>query len=169
MDRDALNELFDYTAFTWESYGRALKTLPPDALARPLDTGWPTLRDVLFHVAAGWDGWLRDRLGLDDPLDATPESLATWDDAQALRAKVRGWLRRVIDEAPDDVLRAKTDPMGEGALATTLVSPADVLTHILLHERGHHGDVTTALSQLGAQIGPSDFLVYEWFRQQRVK
>jgi uncharacterized damage-inducible protein DinB len=124
---------------------------------------------VLFHVAAGWDGWLRDRLGLDDPLDATPESLATWDDAQALRTKVRGWLRRVIDETPDNVLAAKTEPMGEGALASTLVSAADVLTHILLHERGHHGDVTTALSQLGAQIGPSDFLVYEWFRQQRAE
>jgi uncharacterized damage-inducible protein DinB len=146
-----------------------MRALPPDTLARPIDGGWTSLRDVLFHIAAGWDGWLRDRVGADDPLDETPESMATWGDLERVRVKVRGWLRSVIEQTPDDVLQAKADPMGEGALAGTLVSVSDVLTHILMHERGHHGDVTTALSQLGATIPPMDYLVYEWFRQQRTR
>jgi uncharacterized damage-inducible protein DinB len=168
FDREALNELFDYTSFTWEAYGRSITALPPDALSRAVSgSEWPALRNVLFHLAAAWDGGMKEALHLDDPLDATPESVATWSDLQAHREKMRGWLRRIIDETPDDELYAPTRPMWPGTPAEMQTRIADIVAHVLLHERGHHGDVTTLLSQLGATPPALDYLVYAFFKQRR--
>jgi uncharacterized damage-inducible protein DinB len=168
--REALNDLVDYTDFTWETYGKLLRRLPDGALARPLaDAGWPALRNVLFHLATAWDDFLRDRLSIEDPLDDSPDAVASWSDLQERRDKIRGWLKRVIDEASDDDLHAQTLPMWEGTPGEMRVSLADVLAHILLHERGHHGDVTTILSQLGATIPGTDYLVYVFFKQRQAK
>ena len=46
---------------------------------------------------------------------------------------------------------------------------ADILGHILLHERGHHGDVTTMLSQLGATPPNIDYLTYVFFRTRQTQ
>jgi uncharacterized damage-inducible protein DinB len=165
--RAALRDLFDYTTFTWESYRKCVATLPPDALSVSVPgSGWTALRDVFFHIALAWDGWLRDRLGLSDALDATPESLSSWEDMQALRDKARGWLLRVIDETGDEELHARTLVLDQGPVPMQ-ASVADVVAHLLLHERGHHGDVTTLLAQLGAPAPPSDYLVHLFFRQRR--
>jgi len=167
IDRRSLDELYDYTTFTWATYGNALRTLPPDAIARPVaGSGWPALRDVLFHLACGWDNWLRDRLGLDDPLDATADSITSWADAQALRGRTRGWLRRVLDETSDAGMYDRIEQVGSGGDGGLRVGVVEVLSHILLHERGHHGDVTTLLSQLGAAPAASDYLVYVFFRDR---
>jgi uncharacterized damage-inducible protein DinB len=116
-----------------------------------------------------WDEWLRDRLDLADPLNATPESVASWDDLQPHRQRTRGWLRRVIDETPDDRLHERAEPMLEGTPAEMRVTRAELLSHILLHERGHHGDVTTLLSRLGATPPGIDYLTYVFFRQRSGK
>lgn len=166
-DRATLLELFDYTTFTWESYRRTCAGMPDGALSRAVEgSGWPALRNVFFHIATAWDGWLVERLGLDAALDATPESMSTWDELQALRDKTRGWLRRVIDETSDEELRTETAPMWEGTPAAFKVSVGDVVSHILLHERGHHGDVTTLLAGLGVEAPGVDFLVWKWFRRR---
>jgi uncharacterized damage-inducible protein DinB len=139
--------------------------LPHDAFtARIPGSGWGSLRDALFHLAGGWDGWLRDRAGADDSLDLVAESIASWDDLQLHRLKVRGWLQRVLDDTSDEALRARTFETGEGAAAIKS-SVGDILTHILLHERGHHGDISTLLSQLGGAAPNVDYFVYVWFQQ----
>ncbi|MEX2225861.1 MAG: DinB family protein [Dehalococcoidia bacterium] len=46
------------------------------------------------------------------------------------------------------------------------VSKADLLAHILLHERGHHGDVTSVLAQIRADPPAVDYLVYQFFKRQ---
>jgi uncharacterized damage-inducible protein DinB len=109
---------------------------------------------------------LRDELGLEDPLDATPEDITSWDDLQAHRRKVRGWMRRVIDESTDEELVAQRSPVWPDNPAAMLVSRADVLAHILLHERAHHGDVSTALSALGGEAPATDYLVYLFFKRR---
>jgi uncharacterized damage-inducible protein DinB len=167
MNREALNELFDYTTFTWESYGKALERLPADAFSRSLPgSGWESMRRLLFHLALGWDGWLRDELGLDDPLDATPESVASWEELQAHRSKVRGWMRQILDESDGRALSEPETAMRRENPASTPASRADILTHILLHERGHHGDVATALSALGVEAPMSDYMVYLFFKRR---
>jgi uncharacterized damage-inducible protein DinB len=168
MDRQTLDELFDYTTFTWASYANAVRTLPPHALTRPLDgSGWRDLREPLFHIAAGWDGWLCQRAG-ESFTEPHPEDLTTWSDLNDVRARTRAWLRRVIDETPDADLHArKPGTIGGDARSDFPASVADVLTHILLHERGHHGDVTTLLASLGATPPNVDYLIYRWFASRR--
>ena len=168
--RETLQELFDFTTFTWETYGKTVRRLPSDALTRPVPgSDWPALRNVLFHTATAWDNWLRDRLGCDDPLDATSEAVASWDDLREHRDRTRGWLRRAIDETSEDELHAVVQPMWKGTAAEMTVSVADILGHILLHERGHHGDVTTMLSQLGATPPNIDYLTYLFFRTRQTQ
>ena len=162
-DRDSIRELFDFTTFTWAAYRRAVSTLPPDAWARELPgNDWRSLRRVMFHLALGWDGWLRDRVGASDPLDLEAESIGAWEDLQPHRQKVRGWLRRVIDETSDRELSERTHDM-QGWPGGFRASVGEILTHILLHERGHHCDVGAVLSALGANVPDVDFLVWRWF------
>ena len=163
MDRAGLRDLFDYTSFTWSTYGNAIAHLPPGTFMRSFgEPGWRSLRDALFHVASGWDDWLRDRLGVVHPLGATAESIASWVALQVHRERTRGWLRRVIEETPDAELDAREVEVFQGMR----VSVAEVLTHILLHERAHHGDINGLLERAGAQLPGSDYLVYVFFRDR---
>ena len=166
MDRETLNDLFDYTTFTWESCRRIVARLPEDALTRPVEgSGWPALRNVLFHIAGGWDGWLRNRAGASDPLEEQPADMRTWADVQAVRDRTRGWMRRVLDETSDAEL-ARVQHTNPDDPASMLATPAEVIAHLLLHERGHHGDVTTLLSALGANPPQMDYLVYVYFKRR---
>lgn len=168
FDRDALNDLYDFTGFTWAAYGRTLRALPPDAIARSVDTsGWPALRNVMLHIAGGWDNWMAETLGLDPPPEIDVAAVTTWDDLDAKRRTVRGWLRRIIDDTSDEDLAARTRPMWQGTAAEMQTSTAEIIAHVLLHERGHHGDVTTLLAQLGATPPAMDYLVYQFFRQRQ--
>jgi uncharacterized damage-inducible protein DinB len=166
FDRATLVELFDYTTFTWSAYGNAVRALPPGALQRPIEgSGWPDLRTPLFHLASAWDDWLRDRLAIDDPLAETPDAMASWDDIAFVRARNRGWLRRILDETPDDALHEDI-VVWRGTPAEMRATPAQVLAHILVHERGHHGDVGTLIERLGGTPPAVDYLVYRWFKQR---
>jgi uncharacterized damage-inducible protein DinB len=167
FDRDALRELLDYTDFTWAAYGNAVRTLPAGALTRPVaGSGWPSLHLALFHIAAAWDGWICDRLGT--PLTTPqPADVASWDHIAGIRATLRPLLRHIVEETPDDALHAPTQTMSPATPAERVESIAGVAAHILLHERGHHGDVTTLLHAHGAQPPPVDYLVYAFFRSRR--
>ena len=47
------------------------------------------------------------------------------------------------------------------------MSIGEMLWHVLLHERGHHGDVSTLLHQLGSEAPANDYAVYLWFKERR--
>jgi uncharacterized damage-inducible protein DinB len=40
------------------------------------------------------------------------------------------------------------------------MSVADILAHLLLHERGHHGDLSTLFYHFGAELPSMDYRVY---------
>jgi uncharacterized damage-inducible protein DinB len=160
LNRDALRELFDYTDFTWASYGRCLGSLPPDAVTRPAaGSGWESVRQALFHIVAAWDGWICEQTGAE--LSAVdPQEITTWEQLDAIRSELRAHLRHIIDETPDEQLDAAR-PVHPGGPAN---APREVVAHILLHERGHHGDISTLLSALGAEPPNSDYLVFVFAR-----
>jgi uncharacterized damage-inducible protein DinB len=166
-DRATLTELFDYTDFTWTSYGKTLATLPPDAITRPLEGGWGNVRRALIHIALAWDNWAYERTGLTIPGDFEDNTITSWSDLEAHRARVRTLMRGALDGISDAELVEKNVTMWKGTPAENLVSPGDVLAHILLHERGHHGDVSTLLSQLGASPPGIDYLVYRFFKSRQ--
>jgi uncharacterized damage-inducible protein DinB len=169
FDRDALRELFEYAEFTWNSYGRTLAKLPDDAFTREIPgSGWADLRHALFHVALAWDGWAYERFGLTLP-ELEHQDVANWNELTEHRTRVRSLMRRALDETDDETLAARNVPMWEDTPARQLVSIGDVLAHVLLHERGHHGDISTLFSQLGAEPPNMDYLIYRFFKSRERK
>lgn len=165
FDRDALRELFDYTAFTWASYAKVTAKLPADALTREIDgSGWPALRNALFHVASAWDGWINEFAGTGATVDKDYKP-DTWGEIDAYRQRMRPLLRRIIDETPDERLQTPWMPIVPGGEAE--MTPAEIILHILLHERGHHGDVSTLFSALGNELPRIDYMTYAFFRNRK--
>lgn len=172
MDRAALRELFDYTEFTWASYERSLRSLPNDALTRTINiAGRPTLGHALFHLAAAWDGWLKHHAGPDLSIPDIDDEFALRDVAaiQQYRSSTRAVIRQLIDSTDDEVLNAVSEDLwhGEDGQPRFHASPAEVVAHILLHERGHHGDITTIFTAMGAEPPPSDYLIYLFFLRNK--
>jgi uncharacterized damage-inducible protein DinB len=178
VDRETLRELFDYTTFTWASYGNSVRGLAPADFARPVEgSEWPTLSFALCHLAFAWDGWLYERFGIDEAprnVDdawrssralriASATAVSSWEELQRHRERLRGLLRRAIDETPDDVLDAPM-PREPGGPPRP---PRELLTHILLHELRHHGDVSTLLTSLGAEPPMTDYLVYAFLKDRQ--
>jgi uncharacterized damage-inducible protein DinB len=165
LDRAALLELFDYTTFTWATYGRTLGALPPDAFTREIQgSGWPALKDALFHIAVAWDDWLCAESG--QPLQQIElTGIRDWAQLDELRQRMRALLRGIIDGSSDDQMNA---PAFVGVPnPPTTASRADLIAHMLLHERGHHGDISTLLHALGAPPSTADYLVYIFFRDRK--
>jgi uncharacterized damage-inducible protein DinB len=164
MDRDTLRELFDYTTFTWASYGRSVRSLAPGDLTRPVDgSGWPALRNALFHIASAWDGWMCEQSGVAlEEIEAA--DVADWAALEAVRQKNRGMLQAIIDrpEGELDELILSIAPDGPPEMTR-----GEIIAHILLHERGHHGDVSTLLSALGAETPGIDYMTYVFFRNRK--
>jgi uncharacterized damage-inducible protein DinB len=164
VDSEALRELFDYTTFTWTSYGRSVRSLAPGDLTRPVEgSGWPALRNALFHIASAWDGWMCEQSGVAlEEIEAV--DAPDWAALDAVRRKNRGMLEAIIAR-PDAELNERIHAIvADGAPEMTR---GEIIVHILLHERGHHGDVSTLLSALGAEPPNIDYMTYVFFRNRK--
>ena len=167
MHRDILNELFDYTTFTWETYARAMRSVTPDDLTSPIEgSGWSSLRQPLVHIACAWDGWLSEKAG-ETFTDFDIDAVTTWDAIQDMRRTTRTWMRRILDDMSDADLFEKTAPTWDAQPDASQSTNADVLLHLFLHERGHHGDISTLFSQIGSPLGDNDYLIYRFFKDRR--
>ena len=159
LDRKALEELFDYTTYTWAVFGNSVRALPPQDFTRAVPgSGWPSMRDALFHIASAWDGWVREQSGSDFVIPEAPQ-VTSWDALNDYRTTVRDLLRRALDDADEAALHGE-----QLDIDWTTLTRGEIVAHILTHDLRHHGDVTTLLSQLGAEPPPSDYGVYRFFK-----
>jgi uncharacterized damage-inducible protein DinB len=150
LRRDALEELYDYTAFAWDAYAAIFRALAPQMIREPASgSGWPALKDALVHVVECYDGWLNYVLERGPFVyPAVKATLDSWDAIDGYRRQVRATLRKLLDEMPDEELyRTFTREYDAGKPET--MSVADIAANLLVHERGHHGDFNTLLYQLG--------------------
>src|SRR2546422_39812 len=83
------------------------------------------------------------------PPRRAPEQIASWDELEAYRRRVRGRFRDYLDSLSDSALTAPREMNIDGAMISH--APADILTLLLLHEREHHGDLNTLLYQIGVE------------------
>jgi uncharacterized damage-inducible protein DinB len=165
LDREALRELFDYTTFTWASYSKAMRNVAAEDYARPMEgSGWPALRNALFHIASAWDRWICEFSGSGEVVDEAyrPE---TWEETDAYRQRMRARLRGIIEDTADGRLQAPWMPIVAGGEPE--MTPADIIAHILLHERGHHGDVSTLLQSAGVTLPGIDYMTYVFFKKRK--
>lgn len=148
MNRTAIEDLFAFTDYSWREYERAIRPLGDDLLIKPAPgSGWPALRDALVHINWAYVRWLADQNGTSS---TEPEQVSTWQGLEDYRARVRGHAREYLDSLSDDALITPHEMNIDGA--TMLYSPADIFTHVLLHERQHHGDLNTLMYQLDIEV-----------------
>jgi uncharacterized damage-inducible protein DinB len=168
MDRAAIEELYAYTDFAWERLGKTMEKLTQEQYADPVPgSGWPSVRRAVLHILNAYDGWLNeDKWGLG--LHETPfPDVESWDDLyakvpnweaiQPCRDSLRATFRKALDVSDEELFTKKTWELEFGPEE---LSRADVLTNLLLHERGHHGDLSTLFHQLGIR---SLFVDYRFF------
>jgi uncharacterized damage-inducible protein DinB len=148
MDRAAIEDLFAFTDYSWREYEAVIRPLGDDVLTRPAPgSGWPALRDALAHIVWAYVRWLADPAGTtDEPV----ERVNSWDELDTHRRHVRDHAREYLGSLDDGELSTPREMNIDGE--TLVYSPADILVHVLLHERQHHGDLNTLLYQLGIEI-----------------
>jgi uncharacterized damage-inducible protein DinB len=148
MDRAAISQLFDFTEYGWQKYEVTIRPLGDQVLTTPAPgSGWPSLRDALAHINWAYVRWLADPVRT---TSAKVERVTSWHELDDYRRRVRTQARAYMDSLSDDELTAPRAMNVDGDMLT--YSPADILTHVLLHERQHHGDLNTLLYQLGVEI-----------------
>jgi len=164
MERAAIQELFDYTGWAWERFARVIDGLEPGAYARPVPgSGWPSIAACLTHFVASYDGWLNMEWGgieigaMSYPAEY-PEPVNDWEQMRAYYRRVRTSFESAL-ALPDDRLspkkRYEMDDVAED------MSPADILANLVIHERGHHGDLNTLFHQLNIRSFIVDFRYFK--------
>jgi uncharacterized damage-inducible protein DinB len=153
MDRAAVEELFSFTDYAWRRYENVLRPLGDEVLAQPVvGSGWPALRDALSHMTWAYARWLADPAGT----SGAPEvHISSWDELEGYRRRVWENVRAYLDSLSDDELVTPREMNVDGDVL--VYSPAEIFAHAMLHERQHHGDVNTLLSQLGIEIPIVEF------------
>ena len=146
MDRAAVQELYAHIDFVWPQIVQIISDSGDDLLTKPVPaSGWPSLRNCLAHFIFAYESWL----GF---MTATPptnrwESVQTLAEIDAARGALRARIDSLLQSLSDDELQEirTFDIRGD----KMPYSYGELLTHVALHERGHHGDVTTLFWQLG--------------------
>lgn len=149
FNREAIEELYAFTGYVWDGVLKELRSFGEDMFTKPAPgSGWPSLRDCLGHNLFGYDRWLAIMKGY--PLEGYDQSSASSiDELSDTYTRFRAEFRRLLDSADDEELHRRHEFMVDGEpIQYTL---AELLAHLLLHERGHLGDVNTLFFQLGIE------------------
>jgi len=150
MNRAAIEELFAFTDFCWQQHEKAIRPLGDGRLCEPVTgSGWPALRDAFMHINWAYERWLSDPHRVTDHVSFEIESVRSWDDIETYRQQVRGRCRESIDSISDGEVSTLHEIDIDGEIHT--FSSADIIAHVLLHEREHHGDISTLLFQMGIE------------------
>jgi uncharacterized damage-inducible protein DinB len=154
-----LLQLFGHTDYVWAKF----RSHVPDAeLSRIAEgSGWPTLRNCLWHIVVAYDRWVPAIVDLKNGTmpEIGAEDFMTWEQIDAGRSRVRRALGERLRAWSDEELAVIQDVEIDGTMLR--YSRGELSAHLLLHERGHHGDVTTLLWQLGME--PDIQLDYRFF------
>lgn len=147
MDRAAIEELFEYTGFCWAEIGRVMARRDADLVATPAPgSGWPALRDCFGHQLMAYEDWLAELEGR-PTLDFDPKAADSWAVIQAYAHTVRERFAACLSSLSDEELYSEREVDVDGEVRQ--YTPAQLLANVLIHDRGHHGDVNTLLYQHG--------------------
>jgi uncharacterized damage-inducible protein DinB len=121
-------------------------------------SGWPALIDAFRHFCGAYETWLHRRLGAAAVIVPDPASVVDWRAIAEWRRRTRASFRRVLDDTPDDRFQVVDIPISSGVAMN--MSVGDILAHLLLHERGHHGDVSTLFYHFGVELPSMDYRIH---------
>lgn len=152
VHRTAIDQLYDFTGFAWDQIVEAAGP-GEEILSRPAPgSGWPALRHCLGHMVLTYERWLPAIIeGRSLPVpDVAEDDFRTWASLRTYREGVRETFLSHLRGWSDAEIHAVHDVDVDEILIP--YSRAELMAHLLLHERGHHGDVTTLFYQLGLEV-----------------
>jgi uncharacterized damage-inducible protein DinB len=157
MDRAGIESLYAHLDFAWKQIVEVIGEAGEDTFTRPAPgSGWPALRDCLAHIVFGYDRWIAIMTA--QPMKGWREAVRTLQEADAARSLARGQVDSLLGRLRSEELQEMRQFNIDGE--SMPYSYSELLTHLALHERGHHGDVTTLFYQLG--IGGDTLLDYRF-------
>lgn len=160
MDRAAITEIFDYNEWAWDQIVKQCSALGDALLAQPAPgSGWPALGNCLGHMLYGYNVWLNTLHGAPRVQEDSAPLITTWGQLSADNGRVRERFRSYLGSVSDQQLSADMEVSVYGEMLA--YTPAELLGNVVLHERGHHGDLNTLLYHHGlVEKGVPD---YRWF------
>lgn len=148
MNRTASQRLYAFDDYVWRQVIEIISGTGPDVLAITAPgSGWPSLRNCLAHIIFGYDRWVGIMTAT--PLSSVSEQVQSLPEIDAARTSLRDSVDSILDGLSDDDLQEiRPFAIDDERMP---YSHAELLTHLALHERGHHGDITTLFWQLGLE------------------
>lgn len=157
MEPVALRAMYQFNTWANENLRRGIEGADEQTLRRSLDLWFGSAFNILAHLCAGeavWLARLRDgqsaRLQTAADFPSVAALLQTWRELDA------GWEAYVASLSAEQLDVAITWRRQDGeAFACPLWQP---VMHIAFHGTEHRGHASVALTQLGIEHGPQDFL-----------
>jgi uncharacterized damage-inducible protein DinB len=163
MTREDVRLLYEYDRWANDRVFTLVGALTPEQFTRDLGGSFPSVRDVLLHIAACKWAWLTywnesspsDRI-LTDLFTRSEtlfqsESVRTLATVQAKWAEVEEGHIKFVNEVTDELLD-RTLPV-----RNTSISLARLVQHLANHSTYHRGQIAMMLRQLGAKAPATDF------------
>jgi uncharacterized damage-inducible protein DinB len=147
VQRAAIQDLFGYCGFAWQQIADAMSRFDPGLVAKPAPgSGWPALRDCFGHMLLAYEDWIAELEGR-PMLEFDPAKATTFAEIDAYSHTVRERFQVYLDSLSDEELNAERHLNVDGEMET--YTPAQLLANLVIHERGHHGDINTLFYQHG--------------------
>ena len=148
MNRQGIQELYAHIDYVWPQIVQIVSEGDADTLAKTAPgSGWPNLRNCLAHLLFAYERWLT--ILTDEEQGNASETVESVAEIDSARAAFRRKIDALLAGLSDDELSSVREFAIDGDRMP--YSYAELLTHVALHERGHHGDVTTLFWQLGIE------------------
>jgi len=155
LNKEALEALYNHNNWAWETICARIESAPEGSFLKDAPgSGWTSLRDCLGHICFGYDNWMSVIRG-GEFTGTNLKDLNTLTEVTAHRTRLVAGMHAFIEQHSDDELAEIREFIVRGEPAR--YSSGQLLAHALLHERGHHGDVSTLFYQLSIPIPPMDF------------
>jgi uncharacterized damage-inducible protein DinB len=165
VNRIAIAELFDYVNWAWERIEKTIDEQPEGTFTKEAPgSGWPRLADCCFHSVSAYDGWINGEWGIGDGnyFAESEDPIESWEKFKAYRARCVEAFNTAMKASEDSFSRRRRFEIEPGVVE--MMSTGDILANLVLHERGHHGDLNTLFHQLGIR---SYIIDYRYFVTRR--
>jgi uncharacterized damage-inducible protein DinB len=159
MNPDSIQSLFRFNTWANESVREGLLASDDQVLRAPIPGFWfGSIFFILTHILSGETVWLARLRGADRSVRgpsvddfASAEGLA-----EAWRKKDADWETWAAAQTPESLATVGNWRRANGQMYA--LQHWQVATHIAMHSTNHRGHATVAMTQLGIQHGPQDFL-----------
>jgi uncharacterized damage-inducible protein DinB len=159
MDPDSIRSLFHFNTWANEGVRQGLLAADDQVLRTPIPEYWfGSLFFILTHILGGETTWLtRLRTGQPAARGPSADDFASAEGlAEAWRKKDAEWEEWAAAQTPESLATTGEWRRADGKLYA--LQHWQVATHIVVHSTNHRGHATVAMTQLGIQHGPQDFL-----------